>query len=245
MSWLGDLYVSCMNGHFLRWVAGVGVALAIAGSIAACGSPSQSSGGTHGAGGATGSGGLGGSGGSVTSFVGAGGANEQGLQVTPSALQTLDVAIGGMTPTVTYAATLNGEPVKVAWSVDQGSIGNIPAGPSTSATFAPSGTTGGMVNVLAVLNGKTVTRPIMVKLSGSQNGPNTSPGETAQTVPNTPAGVAQLSAGGGVGGVGGEGLGPAVPAGATLTALGMPTGSAAAQNLTTRRCAPSACWRRC
>src|SRR5277367_3192354 len=97
---LCDLYVSCMNGHFLRWVAGVGVALAIGGSIAACGSSNQSTSGTHGSGGASSTGGPGGAGGSVTSFVGSGGESGQGLQVTPTALQTLDVAIGGMTPTV-------------------------------------------------------------------------------------------------------------------------------------------------
>ena len=43
----------------------------------------------------------------------------------------------------------------------------------------------------------------MVKLTATQNGPNSSPAEQAQI----PAGVADLTAGGGVGGVGGEGLG--------------------------------------
>jgi hypothetical protein len=114
----------------------------------------------------------------------------------------------------------------VAWGVDKGNVGTIPAGPSTSAVFTPSGTTGGLVTITASLNKQTVTRQVLVKLTATQNGPNGSPGETAQIHQNP----GQLTAGGGVGGVGGEGLGTATDQG-TITALGAPTGNGSAQGL--------------
>ncbi len=136
--------------------------------------------------------------------------------------------LGQSTPTVAYTATLNGAPVNVGWQVDAGAIGKVGAGPSSTATFTPSGTTGGMVNVVAGLNGTTLTRPVMVKLTATQNGSNPSnPLEAAQI----PMSVTDLTKGGGVGGVGGEGLGPAVTDPAAITALGSPTGNGAAQGL--------------
>jgi hypothetical protein len=233
-----------MTGRFYRsgWVLALATTLVGAGSLGACGSgatSSESSKSVSGSGTGSGTGGMGGLGGGgtggniFTGPVGAGG-SQQAFDVEPSALETLVVPLGKTTPTQLYKATVNGAPVSVKWSVDEGALGSIPAGPSTQAVFAPTGTTGGLVNVLATLGGKTVQRQVFIKLGGgaTQNGPNTSPGEQAQMVPGTTAGIAQLIAGGGVGGVGGEGLGPAVTDMPTIKALGTPTGNGQAQGLT-------------
>ncbi len=210
----------------LRWGAALGLALTAAVTVAACGSSKGNMSATTGG---AGTGGLatGGSGTGGTLFnTGDAG---QAFQVTPSAPQVFNVGLGLNTPTVTYSATLNGSPVNAGWGVDQGAIGTVPTAPASSVVFTPSGTTGGVVNVLAAYNGQTLKRQITINLSGTQNGGNASnPGETAQM----PTSVGQLSAGGGVGGVGGEGLGGAVTDPATLTALGSPTGSAQSQGLT-------------
>ena len=152
----------------------------------------------------------------------------QVLDVQPSALQTLTVPLGQQTPTAAYSATYGGQPVSAGWGVDRGDLATVGAGPSPTATVAPTGTTGGLVTLTAGLNGQTVTRQILVKLTASQNGLNsTNAGEQAQTA-NT---VADLTAGGGVGGVGGEGLGGAVTDQNTLNALGTPGSDGSAQNL--------------
>ena len=153
----------------------------------------------------------------------------QGFDVEPSAVQTIMVTAGQVTPVVTYTATLNGSPVSVGWSLDRGDIGAIAPGPSKSASFTPKGTTGGLVTVRAGLNGAIVKRQILVQMVAQQNGANaTNPAEQGQIATNP----ATLHAGGGIGGVGGEGLGPAVPDLPTLTALGTPAGNGQAQGLT-------------
>jgi hypothetical protein len=154
------------------------------------------------------------------------GGNCNGLDVQPAGMQTITVNIGQMTPTVMFTATLNCNPASPAWGVDKGNVGTVPATAASSAVFTPTGTTGGVVTVSASLNGQTVKRQILVKLTGTQNGPNASPGETGQ-IPTT---VGGLTAGGGVGGVGGEGLGTMTDP-ATVTALGSPVGDGSAQNL--------------
>jgi hypothetical protein len=169
---------------------------------------------------------AGGGGNGGLSFVssGAGGAT-QGFSVDPASLQTIAVSAGQTTPTVTYDATFNSVPVAVGWGLDKGNVGTIPPGPSSTAVFAPTGTAGGVVTILAGLNGKTIQRQVMVKLTAQQNGPN---GSSAAQVPTA---VAQLTSGGGVGGVGGEGLGAAVTDPPTVAALGAPTGNGQAQGL--------------
>ncbi len=149
------------------------------------------------------------------------------LDVEPAALQTITVQAGQMTPTVAYTATVNGQPATVTWGVDQGAIGTVAAGPSSTALFVPSGTTGGMVNVRATADNQTVTRQVLVLLTSKQNGSNSSPGEQQQLATT----VAQLSAGGGIGGVGGEGLGGPVTDPATLNALANPSSNGQAQML--------------
>ena len=161
-------------------------------------------------------------------IFGDGSSSTSGFQITPSTLQTVTVTAGMASPTLTFSATLNGSPVKIGWGADQGNIGTIPAGPSSSGVFAPSGTTGGLVNVLATYGGKTLKVPVLVKLTMTQNGSNPSnPGEAGQT----PAGAGGLSAGGGVGGVGGEGLGGPVSSAGTLGALQNPTNNGQALGL--------------
>jgi hypothetical protein len=152
----------------------------------------------------------------------------QVFDVEPSTLQTISVGVGQTTPTVLFKATLDGAPINAGWTVDRGDLGSIGAGPSTQSTFTPAGETGGLVNVIAGLNGQTLNRQVFIKLTGTQNGANASaPGESAQ-IPTT---VSQLGSGGGVGGVGGEGLGGAVTDSATLTALQTPTNTAASVGL--------------
>jgi hypothetical protein len=147
------------------------------------------------------------------------------FDVEPSALQTIKVTAGQTTPQVIYKATLGGSPISAAWSVDRGDLASIATGPSATGTFTPTGTTGGLVNVVAGLNGKTIQRQVFIELTSTQNG--STAGEASQ-VPTT---VAALGAGGGVGGVGGEGLGgPAAPG--DVTALKNPTGNGQAQGLT-------------
>ncbi len=150
------------------------------------------------------------------------------FDVEPSTLQTITVAAGQTTPVVPYAATLDGNPIGAGWTVDRGDLASIGAGPAAKATLSPTGTTGGMVNVIAGYGGKTLTRPVFIQLTASQNGSSaTAPGESQQIATT----VAQLGAGGGVGGVGGEGLGGPVTDPATITALQTPTSNGSAQKL--------------
>jgi len=147
--------------------------------------------------------------------------------VTPSAQQVITVNYGSTTPTVAFTATgTNQAPVNVAWSVDRGEVGTVVPGPSSTTTFTPSGTTGGLVNLSATYDNATVTRQVLVKLvMGPQNG--ASQNENGQVATNTN----DLTAGGGIGGVGGEGLGGAVTDQNTLNALASPSSNGSAQNL--------------
>jgi len=147
------------------------------------------------------------------------------LVVTPEDPQTIVVGLGQTTPTLTFEATVDGEPANAAWNVDQGAIGTVDAGPAASTDFTPRGTTGGLVHVSAGLSGQVVTRDVTVKIEGSQNGYGDA--DAAQVATS----VAQLTEGGGVNGVGGEGLGGAVNDAATLTALDAPSGDGQAQGL--------------
>lgn len=233
-----------MKRHFALWTAALGLTVSFAAGQAACGGAggsATSSGGaggtastqtsTSGSGGATSSNGSGGS-----SFVtssssgtgGSGGAQMQGFDVQPAALQTITVNAGQTMPTITYAATLDGHPINAGWGVDHGNIGTIPPAPAASATFTPTGTTGGLVTVLAGLNGTTLKRQVFVQLTASQNGADPSNPATESQIATS---VAQLAAGGGIGGVGGEGLGVAVTDPATLSALASPSGDGSAQGL--------------
>ena len=217
-------------------------ALALAAGQAACGStvaPFGSGGHSGAAGSHTGAGGanVGGQGSGGNTFLtssasgasGSGGGQQQGFDVQPSGLQTLTVVAGQTMPTQTYTATLNGQPISAGWGLDKGNVGSIGAGPSSSATFTPTGTNGGLVTLQVGLNKQTVQRQIMVQLTAKQNGADpTNPAE----MPQIPSGPAQLKDGGGVGGVGGEGLGGAVGDAPTLAALGSPTGNGQGQGLT-------------
>jgi len=224
---------------------GLALALVVTGAAlqAACGGGGDGSGSTASSGpgsggeGGSGQGGMnvgGASGGLGGSFVGSAtssgvGGSEQAFDVEPSDMQTIAVTIGQSMPTVTFTATLNGQPISAGWGVDRGNIGTVAPGPSSSTVFTPSGTTGGVVNVVAGLNNQTVERPILVKLTGEQNGFD----------PNNPAVQPQvatdptlLTAGGGIGGVGGDGLGPGVADMTTLTALQNPSSDGQAEGLT-------------
>ncbi len=147
-----------------------------------------------------------------------------GLNVQPTAVQTITVNAGQMTPTVTFDALLDCAAGSVAWSVDLANVATIAAGPSASGVLVPTGAAGGLVTVTADYNGTTVTRQVFIQLVAGQNGPTS--GESGQV----PTSGGQITAGGGVGGVGGTGLGTAVPPG-TVTLLNNPTGTAASVGL--------------
>jgi hypothetical protein len=149
--------------------------------------------------------------------------------ISPSALQTITVPLGQTMPMIMYSATLSGSPVSAGWAIDRGDLATIGAGPSATATFAPTGTTGGLATVTAGYAGQLATAQVFIKLTAQQSGANAnSPLEQAQT----PTTVGQLRSGGGVGGVGGEGLGTAVSDPATLSALQSPSGNGSTQGLT-------------
>lgn len=219
---------------------GLALAFVVSGAAlqAACGgggdgSASSASGtGSGGAGGA-GEGGMnagqgGGFGGSFVTSSGVGG-SELIFDVQPSDMQTLVVGIGQSMPTLMFTATLNGQPLSAGWGVDRGNIGTISPGPSSTAVFTPSGTTGGVVKVIAGFNNQTVERPVLVQLSGEQNGFDPANPVIQPQIATDPT---VLTAGGGIGGVGGEGLGPAVIDMATLDALKNPANSGQAEGLT-------------
>jgi hypothetical protein len=149
-----------------------------------------------------------------------------GLDVEPSAMQTVTVTMGQAPPRVQYTATYNGRPANATWTVDRGDLGSV-GSPGPVESFTPSGTTGGLVTLHVTANGITVERQVFIRLTATQNGAGNDPANTAQMV--TDAG--QLGAGGGVGGVGGEGLGGAVADAPTLAALKNPGQSGQAQGL--------------
>lgn len=140
-----------------------------------------------------------------------------GFTFEPSAMQTISVPIGSHAPTVMFNSTIDCFPANPGLGVDKGEIGSITATGTGVAVFTPTGTTGGLVTITAKANMQTITRQVFVKLTGTQNGPNGSPGEVGQI----PTGPGDLTSGGGVGGVGGEGLGTAV--GDTTVVLGTAT----------------------
>jgi hypothetical protein len=103
-------------------------------------------------------------------------------------------------PSVQFTATSNGAPVDVGWSVDQGSIGTI----TSTGVFTPTGTAGGVVDVIAGIGNATVSTTVTVVIRRTQNGFT---------------GPIDLTQSGGYGGVGGEGPGgPVTPAQATAIA---------------------------
>ena len=158
-----------------------------------------------------------------------GGGAGSGFQVTPDSLQMISVTRGQTTPSVTYMATVDGVATPVAWTVDRGDVGSVPAGPTASATVAPTGTTGGMLTVRARHGSITLSRQIFIQLAGgTQNGADTNNPAEQKQIPTT---VLGLGNGGGTGGVGGEGLGGPVGDPALVTALGAPTHDGSAEML--------------
>ena len=197
----GAGYACPMAQPSSRWMVALGMVLAAAASVAACsggpgeattkgaggtssksGSAGTSSMSTTGPGGGT-AGGIGFAGG----LSGTGGAAQQMLDVAPTALQTITVAAGAMTPTVPYAATDSGSPVNATWSVDRVDIASAPLAATPSGTITPTGNVGGLVTVTASYMNQTVTRQVEVKLTDGtpQNG-RRPPRESGQVVPPAP-----------------------------------------------------------
>lgn len=150
------------------------------------------------------------------------------FDVQPEGLQTITVAAGQSSPTVTFSATLHGNAVSPAWSVDRGDVGSISGGPSETASFVPTGRAGGLVTVVASLNGEIVERKVLVRLTANQNGADASNPLTAAQIATD---VADLTNGGGIGGVGGEGLGPGVTDTDLIDAFDHPVSDGKAEGL--------------
>ena len=70
-------------------------------------------------------------------LFGDGSTNTSGFQVSPSTLQTITVAAGKTSPTVTFTATYNGVAAKVGWSTDEGNIGTVPRDPRRRVSSPP------------------------------------------------------------------------------------------------------------
>ncbi len=217
-----------MTGSLRPWHHALALALVTASFGAACGSTGPSSQFVDPPGSGLDGGGLDGTlppddgpsfGDGMLSDAPTGGDASQPFDVQPAALQTITVAAGQRTPTVTFGALQNGQPVSVGWSTDRGDLGTIAAGPSATGVFVPTGAFGGVATVIAGRNGQTVKRQVQIQLTASQNGATAGQGgQVAGT-------IGGLTAGGGVGGVGGEGLGgPA--SGGDVTALGNPQANA-------------------
>lgn len=217
------------------WIAPLAVAL-IAGI--ACGGETDKRGGRFNAddasvGDGDGTGGGGGGGSDGTGASGGTGAMSGGdagvdLVVEPADLQTLVIDLSAALPTLEFTASLDGVAVAAGWNVDRGEIGSIEEASPGHAVFTPTGTTGGLVTVRAGLNGEVVERQVLVQLVAAQDGADTSsPAQQLQI----PAGVAELTAAGGVGGVGGEGLGGALGDAALAGALSAPGKDGAAEGL--------------
>lgn len=195
-----------------------GKASASTGEAGSGGSAGNSAGGNAGMGGDCGLFGCGGMG---------GGSQMKGFDVQPAASQTIDVLMGQQMPGINYTSTLDGKPIAAGWNVDRGDLATIPAGPATSAAFAPKGTAGGIVHVRAGLNGQYLEREIFIRLSGTQNGAD--PNNPLQ-VPQIATSLPQLTQDGGIGGVGGEGLGSMVDPG-LIGLLAAPSGNGQAEGL--------------
>ncbi len=160
--------------------------------------------------------------------IGSGSASAFDFDVEPNEPQTVTVDLGASSPTVSFEALLDGEPIAAAWSVDRGDVATITLGASKTGVVTPTGLVGGRVLVTAGLNDNFVQREVLVQIRGTQNGADTSvSGQVAQI----PADVPGLTSGGGPGGVGGEGLGVAVSDQDLLDELANPTGNAASENL--------------
>ena len=159
---------------------------------------------------------------------GTGGGVTDVLDVQPSDAQTINIAVRQTTPTVTFTATLNGQPTTASWSLRSRRCWHPTAGPNGTEIFTPKGTSGGLVTVTVKAGGQTVQRQILVALTTSGNGADTSIPSQQQQIPATRG---DLTKGGGVGGVGGEGLGPKVTDQAILNALDNPTSNGSAQGL--------------
>lgn len=215
-----------------RWETVLVLSLAMASAQAACGLKpgggdvhGDEPGGGAGAGeGDPGGGGAGGQAGGVDIDPGDDwGETEQGFGVVPKDLQIVTVEVGKAIPTVSFTASFQGEAVNAAWSVDRGDIGGVDVALGSEISFVPTGKVGGLVTVLAGLNGQTIERKVLVRLRAEQNGVDSSNPAVAAQIASE---VSELKQGGGVGGVGGEGLGPAVADTNLLAALSSPESDA-------------------
>ncbi|NOU28567.1 MAG: hypothetical protein HOO96_11735 [Polyangiaceae bacterium] len=140
---------------------------------------------------------------------GGGDGSTQGTVVISPKDAVIDVDDSKPLPTLQYTATVNGNPVAVAWAIDRGEVGAMAA---ASGLLSPNGTIGGKANVLASVGSKTVSTSVTIRIRSTQNGA-------------AAAGDAGADSGGGAGGrggVGGDPMGIAVDAATKAVLLGTP-----------------------
>jgi len=134
------------------------------------------------------------------------------------------VEAGEALPEVNVTALLGDVPVQVAWSVDRGELATLSPSVGSKTILTPSGSAGGKVTVIAVVDGQQAQVEIAIELHGTQNGADDSvPGQAQQIATS----VGKLTEGGGPGGVGGQGLGVAIDDDDLLAALDDPASDGA------------------
>jgi hypothetical protein len=163
---------------------------------------------SHGSGGGAGGSDAGSSGYDSPSLInpGDGGSTQGALAIAPLT-PTLTAVTGQPPPTQKFTATLDGQPVGVAWSIDRGELGAIDA----TGLFTASGTVGGTGNVTAAYGTQKATTTVTIDVQTTQLG---DPSWSA-TPPDAGAG--------GYGGVGGAGPGGPPMSGQVTTLNGTPT----------------------
>jgi hypothetical protein len=120
----------------------------------------------------------------------------------------LQVHAGQLPPTLQYTATVDGQTVAPAWTIDRGEIASLDV---ASGLLTPTGALGGVAHVTATMQGRTAHTTVTVKLSLDENGGSMSGGPGS----------------GGNGGVGGNGAGGPVGSGTQGTLNGTPMTDAA------------------
>src|SRR5579884_2416868 len=97
---------------------------------------------------------------------GAGGGDMSGPLVIAPMDPVLTMMPGGM-PTQGFTATIGGQAVSPAWTIDRGELGNIDV---STGVFTAAGTIGGKGTITAMFNGQTATTSITLMLQQTQNG---------------------------------------------------------------------------
>jgi hypothetical protein len=81
--------------------------------------------------------------------------------------QAITVPLGQQSPTVTYTAQVGGQSVSASFALDLGQVAIINA---STGVLTPSGVIGGVANVSASFGTQTVSTPVTISLTATDNG---------------------------------------------------------------------------